>query len=301
MNDTYYTALTDRGILSVSGADSLAFLQGILTNDIEKVSANRAIYTAILTPQGKYLHDFFVAKFGDTFLLDCSTNQLGELTKRLKMYRLRAKVDIEDRSDDFAIFAIGGPNKLNFAGLAGTAGTTTEYGDGIAFVDPRLAELGIRTIQPASTATEIMNNTDLSLGNLDTYKASQFSLGVPDGDSNEFLKQSFPLEIGFAELNAISFDKGCYVGQEVTTRMKIRKLVKKRLVPVIFDGSAPAPGAVIQNQDKAAGQIFAANNESGLAMIRLETLDQVLNGDSKLATEETTLRATKPAWFQIPE
>ena len=301
MNDTYYTALTDRGILSVSGADSLAFLQGIVTNDIEKVSENCAIYAAILTPQGKYLHDFFVAKIGDSFLLDCPTNQLGELTKRLKMYRLRAKVDIEDRSDDFAIFAITGPNTPNFVELTGTAGAATDYGDGIAFVDPRLIELGLRTIQPAATAIDFMKKAGLSAGVLENYQASQFSFGVPDGGNCEVLKQTFPLEIGFDELNAISFDKGCYVGQEVTTRMKIRKLVKKRLVPVIFDGSAPAPGAVIHNQDKAAGQIFAANNESGLAMIRLETLDQVLNGDSKLATEETTLRATKPAWFQIPE
>jgi tRNA-modifying protein YgfZ len=300
MNDTYYTALTDRGILSVSGADSLAFLQGIVTNDIEKVSANCAIYAAILTPQGKYLHDFFVTKFGDSFLLDCPTNQLDELTKRLKMYRLRAKVDIEDRSDDFAIFAITGPNTPNFVGLTGIAGAATDYGNGIAFVDPRLIELGLRTIQPTASAIEFMKNADMSAGNLETYKASQFSLGVPDGENSEFLKQSFPLEIGFDELNAISFDKGCYVGQEVTTRMKIRKLVKKRLVPVTFDGKAPAPGSAIQNQDKAAGQIFAANDQIGLAMIRLETLGQVINAGAKLAAEETTLHATKPAWFEIP-
>jgi folate-binding protein YgfZ len=299
MNDTYYTALTGRGTLSVSGTDSLAFLQGIVTNDIEKVSTNRAIYAAILTPQGKYLHDFFVTKFDDCFLLDCPTNQLGELTKRLKMYRLRAKVDIEDRSNDFSVFAITGPNTPGFTGLTAAPGNATDYGDGIAFVDPRLAELGLRTIQPAATAIEFMKNAGLSLGNLETYQASQYSLGIPDGSNSELLKQTFPLEIGFEELNAISFDKGCYVGQEVTTRMKIRKLVKKRLVPVAFDGKAPAPGSTIQNQDKAAGQIFAANDGIGLAMIRLETLNQVINAGAELAAEETTLHATKPTWFQI--
>ncbi len=301
MNDTYYTALTDRGILSVSGADSLTFLQGIVTNDIEKVAANCAIYAAILTPQGKYLHDFFVVKFGDSFLLDCPANQFGELTKRLKMYRLRAKVDIEDRSDDFTIFAITGPNTSNFAGLTENPGNATDYGDGIAFVDPRLVELGLRTIQPAAIGIEFMKDAGLSAGNLKAYKASQYSLGVPDGENSEMLKQTFPLEIGFDELNAISFDKGCYVGQEVTTRMKIRKLVKKRLVPVTFAGKAPAPGSTVQIQDKAAGQIFAGNNENGLAMIRLETLDQALKADSEFTSEETALRATRPAWFQTPD
>jgi len=301
MNDTHYTALTDRGILSVSGTDSLAFLQGIVTNDIEKVTANSAIYAAILTPQGKYLHDFFVAKSGDNFLLDCPANQLSELTKRLKMYRLRAKVDIEDRSDDYTVFAITGPNACNFAALTGIPGNATNYGDGIAFVDPRIVELGLRTIQPTASGIEFMKNAGLKVGNLETYKASQCSFGIPDGENSEFLKQAFPLEIGFDELNAISFEKGCYVGQEVTTRMKIRKLVKKRLVPVTFDGKAPAPGSAIHNQDKAAGQIFAANNEIGLAMIRLETLDQVLAAGSDLVVEETILRATKPTWFQTPD
>jgi folate-binding protein YgfZ len=301
MNDTYYTALTGRGTLSVSGTDSLAFLQGIVTNDIELVSANRAIYAAILTPQGKYLHDFFVVKFGDGFMLDCAANQLAELTKRLKMYRLRAKVDIKYQSADFSIFAITGANTPGFAGLTAAPGNAIHYGDGIAFVDPRLAELGLRTIQPAVSALSLMKNTGFGAGNLESYQASQFSFGVPDGGNSELLKQTFPLEIGFDELNAISFEKGCYVGQEVTTRMKIRKLVKKRLVPVTFDSKAPAPGSAVQNQNKDAGQIFAANREIGLAMIRLETLDQALNAGAELTVEETTLRATKPAWFQIPD
>ena len=301
MNDTNYTALTDRGILSVSGDDSLAFLQGIVTNDIEKVSENCAIYAAILTPQGKYLHDFFVVKFGDNFLLDCAANQLSELTKRLMMYRLRAKVDIEDQSADFSIFAITGLNILSFAGLTAAPGNAIDYGEGIAFVDPRLAELGLRTIQPTTNALNLMENTGLRKGNLESYQASQFSFGVPDGGNSELLKQTFPLEIGFDELNAISFEKGCYVGQEVTTRMKIRNLVKKRLVPVTFDSKAPAPGAAVKNQNKDTGQIFAANRGIGLAMIRLETLNQALNADAELTVEETSLRATKPAWFQIPD
>ncbi|MGB0575840.1 MAG: YgfZ/GcvT domain-containing protein [Alphaproteobacteria bacterium] len=301
MNDTYYTALTDRGILSITGPDSLAFLQGIVTNDIEKVSANCAVYAAILTPQGKYLHDFFVVKSGDQFLLDCPSNQLEALTKRLKMYRLRAKVEIEDLSDEFAIFSITGPNVFNAAGVTESPGNAINYDNGIAFVDPRLVELGLRTIQPVSTAIEFIKKTGFQEEILETYKTTQISLGVPDGDSGEILKQAFPLEIGFDELNAISFDKGCYVGQEVTTRMKIRKLVKKRLVPVTFNGIAPVPGTSIQYQNKEAGQVYACNGEQGIAMLGLETLANALDGGTELTTEETTLRVTKPGWFQLPD
>ncbi|NKB21831.1 MAG: folate-binding protein [Alphaproteobacteria bacterium] len=296
MNDAHYTALTDRGILSVSGADSLAFLQGIVTNDIEQVSPDCAIYAALLTPQGKYLHDFFVAKYRDGFLIDCSVNQLEELTKRLKMYRLRAQVEIEDQTNNFTIISVTDANTLRIMGLTAMPGNAVYYAEGIAFVDPRLAELGVRTILPLASAQEFTNTCDLSIQPLEIYKALQHSLGVPDGSDGEMLKQTFPLEIGFEELNAVSFDKGCYVGQEVTTRMKTRKLVKKRLIPVKFEGTSPEPGCAVLSKGKTAGQVFAVGEGNGLAMLRIEALA----AETELVAEETLLQATQPNWFQLP-
>lgn len=298
MNDAHYTSLTDRGILSVSGIDSLAFLQGIVTNDVEKVSSNCAIYAAILTPQGKYLSDFFIVKFGSGFLLDCPANQLNELKKRLSTYRLRAKVDIEDQSQIFDVISITGRKTHSNIGLPKNPGIAVHCGEGTAFVDPRLLELGIRAILPITSTPKFIKNFGYKAENMDSYKATQFFLGVPDGSDNEILKQAFPLEVGFDELNAISFDKGCYIGQEVTTRMKIRNLVKKRLVPVAFSGNPPTPGSTIRNQDKKAGQIFASSSGIGLAMLRLEIIDQVLNEETKLFAGETILRVKKPTWFK---
>lgn len=301
MNDTHYTSLTDRGILSVSGIDSLAFLQGIVTNDVERVSSSHSIYAAILTPQGKYLSDFFIVKSGSGFLLDCPANQINELTKRLTTYRLRAKVDIEDQSKVYNVISVIDKKVHSDTGLSAIPGKTVTFNEGIVFVDPRLIELGIRAILPTSSTQNFIKKFGYREISMPSYKATQFSLGVPDGGDDEILKQVFPLELGFDELNAISFDKGCYIGQEVTTRMKIRKLVKKRLVPIVFGGSPPKPGTTIRKQDMKAGQIFAASGGAGLAMLRLEILDQVLAEGIELVTEEATLKVKKPSWFKTSD
>lgn len=300
MDETHYTSLSDRGVISISGSDSLAFLQGIVTNDVEGVSSKQFIYAAILTPQGKYLHDFFITKFGCNFLLDCPANQISELIKRLKMYRLRAKVEIEDQSKNFSVLSIVKAGPKNDITISDAPGSAAKYRDGVAFVDPRLTELGIRVIIPGSSAEDLFQNTDLKSKKLDCYKSVLCSLGVPDGNSYEILRQAFPMEIGFDELNAISFDKGCYVGQEVTIRMKIRKLIKKRLVPFTFHGIIPTLGSKIQANGKDVGQVFAAENEVGIAMLRLETLDQVLNRGVELLAEGTLIKAVKPSWVEIP-
>ena len=301
MNDANYTSLTDRGILSVSGKDSLAFLQGIVTNDVAEVSSSQVIYSALLTPQGKYLSDFFIVKSDAGFLIDCPASQLNELAKRLTTYRLRAKVDIEDQSKNFNVISIVGKKAQSDTGLPETLGKVIASSDPLVFFDPRLIELGIRVISPAASTQKFLKAMGYKAEGIASYKAQQFSLGVPDGGDEEIFKQAFPLEIGFDELNAISFDKGCYIGQEVTTRMKIRRLVKKRLVPAVFSGNSPQPGSIIQKQDVKAGQIFSVSGEVGLAMLRLEILDQVLAEGIELVAEEATLKVKKPSWFKISD
>ena len=298
MNDAHYTSLTDRGILSVSGIDSLAFLQGIVTNDVAKVSSSQVVYSAILTPQGKYLSDFFIVKSDAGFLLDCPANQLNELEKRLITYRLRAKVDIEDQSKNYNVISIVGKKALSDTGLPKIPGTVISSSDPIVFFDPRLIELGIRVILPVTSTQNYIKTMGYKAESMASYKNLQFSLGVPDGGDDKILKQAFPLEAGFDELNAISFDKGCFIGQEVTTRMKIRKLVKKRLVPMVFLGNPPQPGSIIRKQDIKAGEVIAASGGCGLAMLRLEVLDQVVTEEIELIAEEATLKVIKPGWFK---
>ena len=159
----------------------------------------------------------------------------------------------------------------------------------------------IKAYNQAASTQNFLKTMGYKAKGIASYKARQFSLGVPDGGDDEIFKQAFPLEIGFDELNAISFDKGCYIGQEVTTRMKIRRLVKKRLVPMVFSGDPPQPGSIIRKQDVKAGQIFSASSEAGLAMLRLEILDQVLAEGIELVAEQTTLKVKKPSWFKISD
>lgn len=278
MDSNRYLLLRNRAVIALSGADARAFLQGILTNDIDLVSPNRAIYAALLTPQGKYLHDLFVAELDGRLLLETTSARVDDLLKRLMMYRLRAKVEISDETADWQVAALLPGN--------GTAGTAEGWLGGIAFGDPRHANLGDRAIVPAGidiSAHGLLPTTDSD------YESLRLSLGIPGPD--ELLpEKSMPLECGFDELNGVSFTKGCYVGQEVTARMKHRNLVKKRLFPVEIEGTA-VPGAAVLADGVTAGEIYSARDGKGLALLRLD-----LASRDDLSADGAVIRPHKPDW-----
>ena len=292
MPNACFTPLPARGIIAVEGEDKASFLQGLVSNDVERVSANAAIHAALLSPQGKYLHDFFIAEADGRFLIDCERDRLPDLLKRLGMYKLRAKVTLTDESESWTVAALVGTQSLGAIGPGDTPGAALPLGGGVAFTDPRLAEMGGRAILPASTATETLSAAGLHEAPFGDFDALRIALGLPDGSRDLVVEKSILLENGFDELNGVDWNKGCYMGQELTARTKYRGLIKKRLMPVAIDGEAPEPGAPIMAGDKEAGEMRSHAGSAGLALMRLEALET--GGPFQVGA--VTLTPRKPDW-----
>lgn len=276
----------DRAVIALSGPDRQSFLQGLVSNDVAKATAERAIYAAFLTPQGKYLHDIFIAAAGERLLIDCEAARRADLLRRLSMYKLRAKVALGN-ADELAVGLHFGGGALEALALRAEPGLARAEGDGTVFVDPRLASLGARAIlPPASFPAENAKPTD--------YDQLRLSLGVPDGSRDLPVEKAILLENGFDELNAIDWAKGCYMGQELTARTRYRGLVRKRLMPVAIEGPAPAPGTPLLLGDKEAGEMRSASGAIGLALVRLEAL-----GHGALVAGSAKLSPRKPDWAKF--
>ena len=299
MHDVYCTKLKDRSILSITGPDTLAFLQGIVTNDMEKLVEKKMQFSAILNPQGKYLYDFFIFYTSTGIFIDCQKDTVDTLEKTLNMYRLRAKVEINNRRDAFSIFSIIRQQNEVKISTEGQYENLNKFKGVITSADPRLTQLGTRAIIPNEFENQIIPMNGFIEKNEIWCKHLQISLGVADYIPNSMLRGYFPLELGFDELKAVSFTKGCYVGQEVTARMKVRNLVKKRLFPVSFQGEIPTTGTNILSQGKGVGEILAVTNNQGLAMLRIEALNQALNEDRELLAENTLVKPTIPSWCNL--
>ena len=198
MPQASFVVLEDRGILAVSGPDRRAFLQGLVSNDVEKVSPDRAVYAALLTAQGKYLHDFIMAGTGDAIWLDAEAARLADLKRRLSMYRLRAKVAIDDLPD-LAVAAVFGDGAPAALGLPETAGAARAFGEGLAFVDPRLTALGARVILPRDRIRGALAEAGLAETDFAAYDRHRLALGIPDGSRDLVLEKSILLESGFDE------------------------------------------------------------------------------------------------------
>ena len=298
MTDPRYAPLDDRGVIALSGAETLSFLQGLLTNDVQPAGAGRAVYAALLTPQGKYLHDLILVPSGDRFLLDCERARLDDLMRRLTLYRLRAKVTINDVSDTLAVFALFGDGAAAKAGLSAEPGSTRPFGNGIAYRDPRLAGLGGRAILPRATGAEVLAAAGFAPVAPADYHRLRFALGVGEGGGELGADRTLALETGLDLLNGVSFTKGCYVGQEVTTRMHTRKLVKKRIVPVAIEGPAPVPGSPIMLGAAEAGEMRAIQNGVGLALLRLESVAEAEKG-ATLTAGGTRVVPQPVDWLKI--
>ena len=288
---TRFAVLEDRGVLSVSGRDRVSFLQGLVSNDIEKAGPGSAIYAALLTPQGKYLYDFFIVEageageVGDALLLDCERAGLDGLKKRLSLYKLRADVTFKDRSDEWVVAAVFGNGSIE-AAIEGVA----------VFADPRLTQAGVRCILPRAEARAILEKAGLTPANEADYDRLRLTLGLPDGSRDLIAEKSTLLESGFDELNGVDWDKGCYMGQELTARTKYRGLVKKRLMPVTFDGPPPEPGTPVMLEGKEAGEVRSSQTTAdggiGLALIRLDALEH----SADLKAGDVSVTPSKPDW-----
>jgi folate-binding protein YgfZ len=292
------TALTGRGVLRLAGIDRTPFLQGLVSNDVTLVTAEWSIYATLLSPQGKVLYDFFIVadpepETGGALLLDVEAARRQNLLDRLGRYRLRAKVEFADLTPALEVLALTGGTAAAAAGLPETQGATAPFAGGIAFVDPRLAALGVRLLVPRGTATAAVEAAGARPGDADDYDRCRLELGVPDGSRDLAVEATLPLEDNLDVLNAISWTKGCYVGQEVTARTRYRGLVRRRLQPVRVHGPLPAPGTVVRQGEHEVGLIRSGSGTLALAMLRLDLADPAV---VPLTTGPATLTPLEPGW-----
>jgi hypothetical protein len=246
--------LDDRGVISVSGADAAGFLQGLLTNDVERLEPGEARYAALLTPQGKILFDMIVVRAGGdepSYLIDCAAAQAADLTKRLGFYKLRAKVAIADESASRAVAAFweAEPPKID---------------GGLLYADPRDPRLGFRAILPRATAAAIGSE------HASEYEGLRIAVGAPKGGLDFAYGDAFPHDANFDLLHGVDFDKGCYVGQEVVSRMKHRGTARKRVARVKLAGPPPAPGTPVLDRELSVGALGSSSGREALALIRLD-------------------------------
>lgn len=295
-----YVTLPSRGILAIDGPDRAAFLQGLVSNDVTFAGPSRAIYAAFLTPQGKYLHDFFIVELGGKLLIDCEAGRLADLQRRLKMYKLRSKIALEDLSAQYSVTAAFGQGAPEALGLpAGGAGAATEFGGGVVFTDPRLPALGARAILPRGTEASVLEAAGFKAAEVADYDRLRLEAGVPDGSRDLIVEKAILLENNLDELNAISWQKGCYMGQELTARTRYRGLVRKRLFPVIVEGALPEPGTTVMLGDKEAGEMRSGSGDRALALLRLEEIERAQAEGIPLLAGEAKLTPVKPGWVNF--
>lgn len=284
--------LPDRGVIKVSGEAARGFLNGIVTSDIGEVTPGTARFAALLTPQGKIIVDFLVteaaAEDGGGFYIDAPRALTPALAQKLNFYKLRAKVTIEDLSDRLGVMAV-----WDGAG-------DSEYG--LTFPDPRLPALGLRVILPPDVAGEAAADLGAALTDADAYEAHRIALGVPRGGADFTYSDTFPHEADMDQLGGVDFDKGCYIGQEVVSRVEHRSTARSRVVPVAYDDNAPMPGLEVTADDKPAGMMGSAANGRGLALLRLDRVADAIAAGTPLISGGVTLRVVKPDWarFSFP-
>ena len=224
--------LEDRGLIFISGEDAKNFLQNIITNDVEKVSLSASIFSALFTPQGKYLFEFFLIQSKNGYLLDCDNKFTNEIINYLLKYKLRSKIEIIDISKDYVIGLINSEKFLDIQKNENKTGDTIEFRGSPLFLDPRNNNLGARILSSLEKLHLTIKKLNLKITKPDTYFAKAHSLGIPIKGIENLKDQLFGLEANFEELNAIDFKKGCYIGQENTARMKLKEKLRRRLLPI---------------------------------------------------------------------
>jgi len=277
--------LADRAVLRVTGADARKFLQGMLTNEVGKLEDGRAIHSGLLAPQGKILFEMFVIATNGDFLVEVAQDRTAELMKRLGLYRLRAQVTIAEKKG------------LKVAAMWGGSPRLPE--GAIAYADPRLAALGSRALLPAEASVGALGCTEASEAD---YHAMRIKQGVPEGGRDYAFGETFPHEALFDQLNGVDFKKGCYVGQEVVSRMEHRGLARKRIVPVEGNAPLPAPGTPVEAGGVPIGELGSVAGASGLASLRLDRAEEAVVKGNALTAGGVRITLRQPAFarFAVP-
>jgi tRNA-modifying protein YgfZ len=285
--------LADRGVVKVAGDEARAFLHGLVSADMLGLTPGTARFCALLTPQGKIIADFIAteapAKDGGGFFLDVPREQVKTLVGKLNLYKLRSRVMVEDLCEILGVLAVWDGIDADLAGLA--------------YADPRLPALGMRVMLPPHRAAKVAAGIGATLVDADEYEAHRIALGIPRGGVDFGYGEAFPHEADMDQLGGVDFAKGCYVGQEVVSRMQHRGTARTRTVAISYDGAAPEAGTAITAGERQLGTMGSAADGHGVALLRLDRFAEALAHGEALFAGDVAVKPTKPDWarFAFPD
>ena len=288
--------LGDRGFIQVDGLEAKDFLQNIVTNDIEKVSSNSTVFSSILTPQGKYLFEFFVLKLKDSYLLECEKKSSAEIIKLLNFYKLRSKVDFIDLSEKYvaAVVSLEKFKEMNGSNLS--KGNTTSYRDDPVYIDPRNNKLGAKIISKLENIHLTIKKLNLKISDKKNYYNKSFELGIPQIDLNKLKDKIFGIENNLDELNGIDFKKGCYIGQENTSRIKLRNKLRRRILPIQKISGEISENDVIKYKNNDIGKILIDKPYS-FALVKVVDPELKEFTNTELVCGKSKVKILKPDWI----
>ena len=287
--------LEDRGFIEIRGSESKDFLQNIVTNDVNKVSNQSTIFSSILTPQGKYLFEFFILKLKDNYFIECEKNSVSEIIKILNFYKLRSKVDFVDQNSNY-IVALISSEKFNEINSNSLKGNTTNYEDNLVFLDPRNNMLGAKIISKKENINAVIKKLNLITVDKNKYYLKSFHLGIPQINLDKLKGKIFGIENNLDELNGIDFKKGCYVGQENTSRIKLRNKLRRRILPVQKITGEIYENDIIKYKDLEIGKIMISKPYSfGLIKVVDPDIKEFNNID--LICGNSKIKIIKPDWI----
>ena len=288
--------LEDRGFIQIKGQEAKDFLQNIITNDMEKVTNSSTIFSSILTPQGKYLYEFFVLKLSDGYLLECEKKAAEEIIKLLKFYKLRSKVDFDNLSEKYVslIISLEKFKEINKSELS--KGYTTIFREDSVYIDPRNNKLGAKIISKLENIHLTIKKLNLKMADKKKYYLKSFELGIPQTNLNKLKEKIFGIENNLDELHGIDFKKGCYIGQENTSRIKLRNKLRRRILPVQEISGKFSENDVIKFKDKEIGRIMIDKPYS-FALVKVIEPDLKEFVNAELFCGESKVKILKPEWI----
>jgi len=288
--------LEDRGFIQVNGSESKDFLQNIVTSDIEKVTTNSTVFSSILTPQGKYLFEFFILKLKDSYLLECEKKSTTEIIKLLNFYKLRSKVDFIDLSKKYVATVISLEKFKEISPSSLSKGSTASYQDDLIYIDPRNDKLGAKIISKLENVHLTIKKLNLAIIDKKKYYNKSFELGIPQINLDKLKDKIFGIENNLDELNGIDFKKGCYVGQENTSRIKLRNKLRRRILPVHKISGDVSENDIIKYKNHDVGKIMIDKPYS-FALIKVVEPDLKEFTNIELTCGHSKVKILKPDWI----
>ena len=288
--------LEDRGFIQVNGPEAKEFLQNIVTNNVEKVTPESTLFSSILTPQGKYLFDFFIINLKDSYLIECEKKSTSEIIKLLNFYKLRSKVDLVDLNEKYTVAIISLEKFREINNSDPLKGKTTTYEDNLIYVDPRSEKLGAKIISKTKDINLIIKKLNLNIVDKQKYYKESFDLGILQTEMKKLKEKIFGIENNLDELNGIDFKKGCYVGQENTSRIKLRNKLRRRVLPIQKIKGDVSENDIIKYKDIEIGKIMI-DKPHPFALVKVVDPDLKEFNNLELKCGNSKIKILKPDWI----